>query len=89
MTASVEIRMVRLPEAADLPLPRQATPGSSGFDLRARIDGTLSLAPGDRALVPSGIALALPPGYEGQIRPRSGLAVRHGLTDQRQTDTQD
>ena len=61
--ASVEIRVMRLPGAADLPLPRQATPQSSGFDLRARVDGVLELAPGDRALVPSGIALALPPGY--------------------------
>lgn len=79
-TSGVEIRVMRLPEADDLPLLEQATSHSSGFDLRARVDGTLSLAPGERALVPSGIAVALPPGYEGQVRPRSGLALRHGLT---------
>jgi len=78
--AAVEVRIVRLPEAADLPLPQRATPHASGLDLRARVDGRLSLAPGQRALVPAGIVLELPPGYEGQVRPRSGWALRHGLT---------
>lgn len=70
----------RLPEAKDLPLPRRATELSSGYDLRARLDEPLTLRPGARALVPTGIAIALPPGHEAQVRPRSGLALRSGLT---------
>jgi len=61
-----------------LPLPGYATDGSAGLDLRA--DETVHLAPGERALVPTGIAVALPEGYEGQVRPRSGLALRQGVT---------
>jgi dUTP pyrophosphatase len=61
-----------------LPLPAYATDGSAGLDLRA--DEPVHLAPGERRLVPTGIALALPQGYEGQVRPRSGLALRHGVT---------
>ena len=64
---------------ADLPLPAPATPGSAGLDLCAALEGDLVLAPGERALVPTGFALAIPPGYEGQVRPRSGLALRHGI----------
>jgi dUTP pyrophosphatase len=75
----VRVKLSRLPGAEDLPLPRYATGGSAGADLHAAVDGDLSLAPGQRALVPTGFALALPPGYEGQVRPRSGLALRHGL----------
>lgn len=70
----------RLPEARDLPLPERATVRSAGFDLRARLDAPLSLPPGRRALVPTGVAVALPEGFEAQVRPRSGLALRHGLT---------
>jgi dUTP pyrophosphatase len=70
----------RVPEGRDLPAPARATPRSAGFDLRARVDGSLELAPGDRALVPAGIVLALPPGFEAQVRPRSGLAWKRGLT---------
>ena len=76
----VEVRVRRLPEAQDLPLPRQATEHASGFDLRARLEEPLVLVPGSRSLVPTGIALELPPGHEGQVRPRSGLALKHGLT---------
>ena len=76
----VEVRVRRLPEARDLPLPRRATAHAAGFDLRARVDAPLELAPGARALVPTGVAVELPEGYEGQVRPRSGLALRHGLT---------
>jgi len=70
----------RLPEADDLPLPERATEGSAGFDLRARVDGGVELAPGAWAMIPTGVAIALPSGHEAQVRPRSGLAARHGLT---------
>ena len=63
---------------APLPLPAYATEGAAGLDLRA--DLSVTLAPGERALVPTGLALAIPPGYEGQVRPRSGLALREGIT---------
>lgn len=63
----------------DLPLPSRATPGSSGFDLRAAVDETLVLLPGKRALVPTGIRVAIPEGMEGQVRARSGLAIKHGI----------
>jgi dUTP pyrophosphatase len=76
----IEVQILRLPGAADMPLPRRATAHSAGFDLRARVDHPLVLEPGQRRLVPTGIALALPPGYEGQVRPRSGLALEKGLT---------
>ncbi len=68
----------RLPHAADLPLPFYATEGAAGLDLLAAADG--ELAPGARAAIPCGIAIALPAGYEAQIRPRSGLALNHGVT---------
>lgn len=74
------VRVRRLPDARDLPLPQRATEASAGFDLRARIDEELCLEPGDRALVPTGIAVALPPGHEAQLRPRSGLAIERGVT---------
>lgn len=69
-----------LPHAADLPLPDYATEGSAGVDLLAAVGEPLSLAPGGRAHIPTGLSLALPPGFEAQIRPRSGLALRHGVT---------
>ncbi len=67
-------------DALDLPLPAYATAGAAGLDLRVAVDAPLTLLPGERALVSTGIRLALPAGYEGQVRPRSGLAWRHGLT---------
>ena len=70
----------RLPHAANLPLPETATPQSAGYDLRAAIGETVVLAPGDYAKVPTGIALQIPAGWEGQVRPRSGLAIGHGVT---------
>ena len=79
MTA-VEVAIQRLPHGADLPLPGYETAGSAGLDLLAAVAGDLILQPGERQLVPSGIAIALPSGYEAQIRPRSGLAARHGVT---------
>jgi dUTP pyrophosphatase len=73
---------MRLPHAADLPLPAYHSELAAGLDLTAAVPITapLSIAPGERAIVPTGIALALPPGTEGQVRPRSGLALRHGVT---------
>lgn len=76
----VTIALQRLPHGADLPLPAYETAGAAGLDLRAAIAEPLLLAPGDRALVPTGLAMQLPEGFEGQVRPRSGLAVRHGVT---------
>jgi len=74
--------MMRLAHSEDLTLPDYQTAGAAGLDLFAAIPDTkpLTLRPGGRALVPTGIAIALPAGYEGQVRPRSGLATRHGLT---------
>jgi dUTP pyrophosphatase len=60
--------------------PERSTPGAAGFDLRACLDEPVELAPGRIVLVPTGLALAIPPGYEGQVRARSGLALRHGIT---------
>ena len=77
--ASVVVRVERLAHAADLPLPSPASSGSAGVDLRAAIDGEWTLAPGERRLVPTGLRLEIPPGFEGQVRPRSGLALRHGI----------
>ena len=61
------------------PLPEYATPGSAGMDLRANIDAPITLAPGERKLIPTGIYITLPVGYEAQVRPRSGLALKHGI----------
>lgn len=61
-------------------LPKYATTGSAGMDLRANIDNPITLAPGERVLIPTGLHIALPVGYEAQIRPRSGLAIKHGIT---------
>ncbi len=71
---------MRLPHAADLSLPAYATDGSAGLDLLAAIEAEIKLAPGARAAVPCGIALALPAEFEAQVRPRSGLALKHGVT---------
>jgi dUTP pyrophosphatase len=76
----IEVRLLRLEEGSDLPAPERATEDSAGFDLRARVEGELELGVGNRALVPTGIALQLPTGFEAQVRPRSGLAIRQGLT---------
>ena len=80
--SEVEIRIVQLPHGADLPLPAYQTAHAAGLDLLAAVpgDAPLTLDPGARALVPTGLAIALPPGCEAQVRPRSGLAVKQGLT---------
>jgi dUTP pyrophosphatase len=79
--ATVALHVQRL-RAGDppLPLPAYQTAGAAGMDLLADVAEPVHLAPGQRALVPTGIAIEIPPGYEGQVRPRSGLALRHGLT---------
>jgi dUTP pyrophosphatase len=76
---AVAVALQVLPHGDGLPLPAYATPGSAGVDLVAALDEPLVLRPGARAAVPTGIALALPEGFEAQLRPRSGLALRHGL----------
>ena len=76
----VPVPVTVLPHGEGLELPSYATPGSAGCDLRAAISESLTLLPGGRALVPTGIAVAIPAGYEGQVRMRSGLALRHGLS---------
>ncbi|HVO03577.1 MAG TPA: dUTP diphosphatase [Candidatus Cybelea sp.] len=77
---TVTVQVKRLPHGEDLPLPAYATADSAGLDLLAAVAKELRLGPGERALVPTGIAIALPQGFEAQVRPRSGLALRHGVT---------
>ncbi|ALJ07633.1 dUTP diphosphatase [Brevundimonas sp. DS20] len=81
MTEAVSVQILRLPHAEGLPLPAYETAGSAGMDLRAAVpeDQPLTLAPGRRALVPTGLKIALPLGYEAQVRARSGLALKHGI----------
>lgn len=74
----VELLVVRMPHAEGLPLPRRATSDSAGMDLVAAVD--VSIAPGERKLVPTGLKVAVPAGYELQLRPRSGLALKHGIS---------
>ncbi len=76
----VTIALRRLPHGEGLALPSYATDGSAGLDLLAAVESEVILAPGERRLVPTGIAIALPPGTEAQVRPRSGLALKHGIT---------
>ena len=78
--SAVGVKLTVLPHGSGLPLPAYATAAAAGVDLAAAIDAPLILGPGERKDVPTGIALALPPGWEGQVRPRSGLALRHGIT---------
>jgi dUTP pyrophosphatase len=77
---SIDLPIERLPDAQDLPLPSYATSGSSGLDLMAAIEQDLTIEPGERKLIPTGIRIAVPSGFEAQIRPRSGLAIKHGIT---------
>ena len=80
MSRSVRVGLLRKPGGEGLSLPEPATAGSAGVDLCAAVDEDLVIAPGERVLVPSGFAIELPEGYEAQVRPRSGLALRHGVT---------
>lgn len=77
MTAT--IRVVRLPHGEGLPLPSYATAGAAAMDLLAAVSAPVVVPPGGRELIPTGLAVALPPGHELQVRPRSGLALRHGI----------
>lgn len=76
---TLRVPLTREPGCEDLPLPVYATEHSAGVDLSAAVTEVLTLGPGQRALVPTGLRIALPEGYEAQVRPRSGLAVRHGI----------
>ena len=77
---SITVKLTQLPHGRDLPLPEYATLHSAGVDLLAAVETDMALAPMERKLVPAGIAIALPDGYEAQIRPRSGLALKHGIS---------
>jgi dUTP pyrophosphatase len=80
--SGVELRVLRLPHGDGLALPSYQSAHAAGLDLLAAVpaDASVTLAPGERALIPCGIAIALPDGFEAQVRPRSGLAARHGVT---------
>lgn len=78
--SAVKVDVVQLPHAADLPLPEYATVQSAAVDLLAAVTEGVVLAPGARTLIPTGLAIALPDGYEAQVRPRSGLALKNGIT---------
>ena len=78
--SAVNVAIKRLPHANGLPLPSYATPGSAGLDVAAAVEQDIVIARGARAAVPTGLCLKLPASYEAQIRPRSGLALRHGIT---------
>ena len=77
---NLRIKLERLPEGAGLPLPEYMTEHAAGMDLYAAVTEEVVLAPGEVKLIPAGFKIALPPSYEAQIRPRSGLALRHGIT---------
>jgi len=80
--SKIQVRVMRLPHGSDLPIPAYQSELAAGLDLVAAVPAAapVVIAPGERAIIPTGIAIALPPGIEGQIRPRSGLALRHGVT---------
>jgi dUTP pyrophosphatase len=80
MTERTSVLIKKMPYAEDLPLPRYASELASGIDLFAALEESVEIKPGEYKLIPTGIALAVPPGYEGQVRPRSGLALNHGIT---------
>ncbi|MDQ1256264.1 MAG: dUTP pyrophosphatase, partial [Candidatus Hydrogenedentes bacterium] len=80
MSNVVRVSITRAPGCEDLPLPAYETEHASGMDLRAAIESPLTVEPGERVLVPTGLFIALPPGTEAQVRPRSGLAIKHGIS---------
>ncbi|MEK9760362.1 MAG: dUTP diphosphatase [Candidatus Puniceispirillum sp.] len=80
MTINLRLPIMRLPHALDLPLPAYATHGAAGMDVAAAVDRSVILGAGERLAIPTGFAMAVPAGYEAQIRPRSGLALKHGVT---------
>ena len=80
MTESVRVRIRRLPHSDGLQLPAYESEGAAGMDLRAAVHGTVVIRPGERKLIPTGLSIAVPKGYEAQVRPRSGLALKQGVT---------
>ena len=80
MTVNLRLPIMRLPHGMDLPLPTYATSGAAGIDVAAAVEKLVILGAGERLAVPTGFAMAVPAGYEAQIRPRSGLALKHGVT---------
>ncbi len=80
MSHSISVAVKRLPHGQDLPMPAYQTEQAAGMDLYAAVDAPVPLKPGEHTLVPTGLAIALPDGYEAQVRPRSGLAAKHGVT---------
>jgi dUTP pyrophosphatase len=80
VTGPITVRIKRLPHGHGVPMPTRMTEHAAGFDLSAAVPAPLTLAPGDIQVIPCGFAMAIPPGYEAQVRPRSGLASRHGIT---------
>jgi len=80
MTVNLRLPIMRLPHGMDLPLPAYATSGAAGMDVAAAVIKPVILAAGERLAIPTGFAMAVPAGYEAQIRPRSGLALKHGVT---------
>ncbi|MCE5246788.1 MAG: dUTP diphosphatase [Candidatus Polarisedimenticolia bacterium] len=79
MSADVKVMVRRLPHGEGLPLPAYATEGSAGMDLRAAVEAPVTIPAGGRAMVPTGLSVEIPRGFEGQVRGRSGLAARHGV----------
>lgn len=79
MTENVRVKVKRLNNNVDLPLPDYETAGAAGMDIRAALDENVTLRPGEIRMIPTGLAVSIPPGYEGQVRPRSGLALKHGI----------
>ena len=79
-TATIEIQPIHPELGKRFPMPKRMTEHAAGYDLAAAIEASITLAPGERKLIPCGFAMALPPGFEAQIRPRSGLALKHGIT---------
>lgn len=80
MTRSLRVQITREPGTEDIPLPQYETDHAAGMDVRAAVTEPVTLQPGERTLVPTGLRIALPAGFEAQIRPRSGLAIKHGLS---------
>jgi dUTP pyrophosphatase len=80
MTNSVPVAIKRLPHGLDLPLPAYQTDDAAGMDLYAAVEAPVALGPGEYGLIPTGLSMALPSGYEAQVRPRSGLSAKHGVT---------
>jgi dUTP pyrophosphatase len=80
MSKKLNIKILRLPHGEGIPLPKYMSHSASGMDLYAAVENEIVLAPGERALVPTGFKMALPEGYEAQVRPRSGLAIKNGIS---------